>query len=145
MSNQPIIEGLRRLLADSYTLMLKTQNYHWNVTGPGFKGLHELFELQYNDLFAANDVIAERIRALGEKAPGSYKEFASLAAIKEATGAEKAAEMVANLAADHAKLATSITQLIEAAGSAGDEGTADILSPRISAHQKHAWMLKSSQ
>jgi len=139
-----IPEGLARLLADTYTLYLKTHNYHWNVTGPNFRSLHLLFEEQYNELALAVDAIAERIRTLGERAPGSYREFSSLATIKEADGTPKAEEMVELLAADQGKIVKTIKDVWAAAEQTGDEGTIDLLSTRLAVHEKAAWMLKSS-
>ncbi|MBM3618809.1 MAG: DNA starvation/stationary phase protection protein [Alphaproteobacteria bacterium] len=145
MSNKPVIEGLKHSLADSYTLFLKTQNYHWNVTGPNFRGLHLLFEEQYNDLFAAIDEIAERIRALGEHAPGSFKAFSKLSGIKEAADESPTpAAMVKELAKDQDTLLATLGKAIEAAQKAGDEATADLLIGRVAAHEKNRWMLKSS-
>lgn len=145
MSNKPVIEGLKHTLADSYTLFLKTQNYHWNVTGPNFRGLHLLFEEQYNDLFAAIDEIAERIRALGEHAPGSFKAFGKLSGIKEAADeTPTSAAMVKELAKDQDTLLSTLGKAIEAAQKAGDESTADLLIGRVAVHEKNRWMLKSS-
>lgn len=145
MSNKPVIDGLKNTLADSYTLFLKTQNYHWNVTGPNFRGLHLLFEEQYNDLFAAIDEIAERIRALDEHAPGSFKAFAKLSKIKEAADeTPTSAAMVKELAKDQDTLIATLTKTIEAAQKAGDEATADLLIGRVAVHEKNRWMLKSS-
>lgn len=144
MSNKKVVEALKVSLADSYTLYLKTQNYHWNVTGPQFKGLHTLFEEQYTELAGAVDELAERIRALGEKAPGSYREFSKLATIKEAAGTEDAKTMVTTLKSDHLKLAQTLTKAIQAAQNAEDEGTVDMLGGRIAAHQKQAWMLEAT-
>ena len=142
--NHKVIENLSRLLADSYVLTLKTQNYHWNVTGPHFAALHAMFEEQYNALAAANDEIAERIRALGEPAPGSFVAFAKLATITEETGAPDARAMVKNLAADHNTAADTASALLKAAQEVGDEASADIAIGRIQAHQKTAWMLNAS-
>lgn len=144
MSNKKVVDALKVGLADSYTLYLKTQNYHWNVTGPHFKGLHALFEEQYTELATAIDELAERIRALGEKAPGSYREFSKLATIKEAEGTEDAKTMLKVLKTDHTKVAQTLTKAIQAAQNAEDEGTVDMLGGRIAAHQKHAWMLEAS-
>ncbi len=144
MPANPVTSGLKALLADSYTLYLKTQNYHWNVTGPQFSALHALFMAQYSELALAIDEIAERIRALGEKAPGSYREFSQLATIKEATGKENTPQMVKTLRDDHKTLIQSLYSLLEKAQKKGDEGTCDLLTTRIPAHEKQAWMLDSS-
>ena len=137
------VASLERLLADSYTLYLKTHNYHWNVTGPMFNTLHTLFETQYNDLALAVDEIAERIRALGARAPGSYTEFAALGTIKEETGTPSATQMIDNLAKDQDAVVASAKRVIEAAEADGDQATADLGTRRIEVHEKNAWMLRS--
>lgn len=139
-----IVKGLNKLLADTYTLYLKTHNFHWNVTGPHFSSLHLMFEGQYTELALAVDAIAERIRTLGFPAPGSYAAFARLTTIKEETGVLAANEMVAALAADQETIARSIQTLWPAVEDAGDQGTLDLLTQRLSIHEKTAWMLKSS-
>ncbi|SMF75454.1 starvation-inducible DNA-binding protein [Tistlia consotensis] len=139
-----IAEGLSKVLADSYTLYLKTHNYHWNVTGPGFPQLHRLFEEQYTALAAAVDEVAERIRILGFPAPGSYKAFAALASIEEAEGVPSAREMVEQLAADNEAVARSARAVFPAAESATDEATVDLLTQRMAAHEKAAWMLRAT-
>lgn len=136
-----VIEALEKLLADSYTLQLKTQNYHWNVTGPSFNSLHLLFETQYTDLSTAVDEIAERIRALGGKTPGSFKAFSKLASIKEETESPKATEMVKNLAKDQETIVASAEKVLKAAEEIGDEPTVDLAIGRQQLHQKNAWML----
>lgn len=141
--NQNTISTLSRLLADSYILYLKTQNYHWNVTGPTFHSLHALFEEQYTDLAAAIDEIAERIRALGAPAPGSYSAFADLARIKEENGSPSAKEMIANLAKDQETIVDTAQELCEAAQAAGDEPSADLAIQRMHQHQKNLWMLQA--
>ena len=143
MSNtqQNLLEAIKVLLADSYILLLKTQNYHWNVKGPSFFSLHNLFEENYRELFEANDEIAERIRALGHEAPGSFDAFSKIANIKEETGSPKALDMVANLAKDHARLAEDAEELIRAAEAANDDVTADLGVRRREVHQKTHWML----
>ena len=138
-----VIDTLAELLADSYTLYLKTHNYHWNVTGPMFTTLHTLFETQYTELALAVDEIAERIRALGAAAPGSYTEFARLAAVKEARRVPKAPEMIRELAGDCDTVATTAQALVAAAQAAGDEASADLGIRRIQVAQKNAWMLRS--
>ncbi|HEX6930027.1 MAG TPA: Dps family protein [Gammaproteobacteria bacterium] len=138
-----VAEKLSRLLADSYTLYLKTHNYHWNVTGPMFQTLHLLFETQYTELATAVDGIAERIRALGERAPGSYREFAKLAAVKDAEGVPKAEEMIRELAADHETVSRSLMEVFKEAGNYGDEATISLVTARLEVHQKAAWMLRA--
>lgn len=145
ISNKPVAEALKQVLADSYTLYLKTQNYHWNVTGPNFRGLHLLFEEQYKDLFLAVDEIAERLRTTGEYAPGSFKSFSKMTSIKEATDEHiPAPAMVKDLAKDQATIISVLNKAIKAADKAEDEGTADMLTARLKAHQKNQWMLESS-
>lgn len=140
---QTIIDRLSALLADSYTLYLKTHNYHWNVTGPMFTSLHTLFETQYTDLAMAVDEIAERIRTLGARAPGSYTEFANLAQVQEDTTSPKAVQMIEALVADQATVVASARALVEAANAIEDDATADLGIRRIDVHQKNAWMLRS--
>ena len=140
----PIQEGLARLLADTYTLYLKTHNFHWNVTGPHFRSLHLMFEEQYTELALAVDVIAERLRALGAWAPGSYSEFARLATVKEASGTPAAENMVAELAADQATVVRTARAVFPHADDAFDEATADLLTQRMQVHEKTAWMLRST-
>ena len=135
-------EGLARLLADSYTLYLKTHGYHWNVTGPMFPVLHEQFEEQYKDLQAAVDEIAERVRMLGEFAPGSYKEFGRLTTLRESDGVPAARDMITDLMHDHETLARKCRELVAVAEKAGDAGTVDLLSQRLRKHEKAAWMLR---
>ena len=138
-----IADGLSALLADTYTLYLKTHNFHWNVRGPMFSSLHLMFETQYTELALAVDEIAERIRALGEPAPGSYREFGALTGIKEAEGGEKALQMVANLAAGHEAVSARAHSLFAVVEKAGDQPTADLLTRRMEIHEKTAWMLRS--
>jgi len=138
-----IADGLARLLADSYTLYLKTHNYHWNVTGPHFNTLHTMFEAQYTELATAVDEIAERIRALGVKAPGSYREFAALASVDEAQGHEDAAQMIRELVAGQEAVVRTARAAFPAAERASDEPTADLLTQRMQIHEKNAWMLRS--
>ena len=140
---QKITEGLARVLADTYTLYLKTHNYHWNVTGPMFNTLHTMFEVQYNELWMAVDEIAERIRSLGEYAPGSYKAYADLTSIEEDSGVPKAEAMIANLVKGHEAVARTARAVLPTAGDAGDEPTADLLIQRMQASEKTAWMLRS--
>jgi starvation-inducible DNA-binding protein len=142
-ANERTVEELCRLLADSYTLYLKTHNYHWNVTGPMFTTLHTLFETQYAELALAVDEIAERIRTLGAPAPGTYVEFAQLTAVKEAKGVPAAQQMVRQLTADQATVSAAAQRVVEASQSAGDEASADLGIRRLQVHQKNAWMLRS--
>lgn len=138
-----IADGLARLLADSYSLYLKTHNYHWNVTGPQFTTLHALFETHYSELALAVDEIAERIRALGHRAPGSYTEFAALSIIEEDQDEPGANEMIARLVAGQEAVVRTARDVIRLAADAGDEPTADLLTQRMQAHEKNAWMLRS--
>lgn len=138
-----ITEGLSRLLADTYTLYLKTHNYHWNVTGPQFNTLHQMFMTQYTELGLAVDEIAERIRALGAFAPGSYSAYAALATVKEADGIPSAEAMVAELAADQATVVRTARAVFPLADKASDEPTADLLTQRMQVHEKTAWMLRA--
>jgi starvation-inducible DNA-binding protein len=140
---QQIAVGLSKLLADSYSLYLKTHNYHWNVEGPLFNTLHLMFEGHYTELAAAVDEIAERIRALGVKAPGSYTAFGELTNIDEATGNESAEEMIRQLVIGQETVARTAREAIKAADAASDEPTADLLTQRMQTHEKNAWMLRS--
>lgn len=139
-----VAEGLSRMLADTYTLYLKTHNFHWNVTGMQFNSLHQMFEVQYNEMWLAVDEIAERIRALGEPAPGSNTAFSRLSTIKEADGLPPAEEMVRILAEDHLAVARTARKVFPLADDAGDEPTADLLTQRMQAHEKTAWMLRAN-
>jgi len=138
-----IAEGLSRLLADSYTLYLKTHNYHWNVTGPMFNTLHLMFETQYNELALAVDLIAERIRALGVYAPGSYAAFAKLSSIEESEKVPGATDMIADLVKGQEAVVRTARKIFPLADKASDEATADLLTQRIQLHEKTAWMLRS--
>jgi starvation-inducible DNA-binding protein len=140
---QAIAEGLSKVLADSYTLYLKTHNYHWNVTGPMFNTLHLMFEQQYTELALAVDEIAERIRALGVAAPGSYKAFAELTDIEEETEVPNAEEMIRQLVIGQETVVRTARSVIPVAGKANDEPTADLLTQRMQIHEKNAWMLRS--
>ena len=140
---QAIAKGLSRLLADSYTLYLKTHNYHWNVTGPQFNTLHLMFEAQYTELALAVDAIAERIRALGEPAPGSYRAYAKLTGIPEEEGVPIAQEMLHNLMTGQEHVARTARQVFPIAEAANDQPTADLLTQRMQIHEKTAWMLRS--
>jgi starvation-inducible DNA-binding protein len=139
-----IAKGLSRLLADTYTLYLKTHNFHWNVQGPMFNSLHLMFEGQYTELALAVDLIAERIRALGEPAPGSYSAYAKLSSIKEADGVPEAMEMVRILAEDQLAVVRTARAVFPAADAAHDEPTADMLTQRMQVHEKTAWMLRAT-
>lgn len=138
-----IAKGLSRFLADSYTLYLQTHNFHWNVTGPMFNSLHNMFMLQYTEQWQALDLIAERIRALGHPAPGTYAEYAKLASIKEVTGVPKALEMVRVLVEAQEATARTARGLFPIVEKANDQPTADLLTQRIDVHEKTAWMLRS--
>lgn len=138
-----IAEGLSRLLADSYTLYLTTHNFHWNVTGPMFNTLHLMFEAQYTELALAIDVIAERIRALGFPAPGTYKAFAALTSIDEPEGVPDAKTMIRQLVAGQEAVVRTARGLMDAVGEVHDEPTADLLTQRMQVHEKNAWMLRS--
>ena len=138
-----IAQGLSRLLADEYTLYLKTHNFHWNVTGPMFNTLHTMFEQQYNEAALAVDQIAERIRALGLSAPGSYQQFSALSSIQEEIGTPVADQMVRQLVQGHEAIARTAREVFPLAAQAGDEPTADVLTQRMQIHEKTAWMLRS--
>ena len=140
---QEIAGRLSKLLADSYSLYLKTHNYHWNVEGPMFNTLHLMFEQHYTELAPAVDEIAERIRALGVKAPGSYSAFGKLTKIDEASGDESAEEMIRQLVIGQETVARTAREAIKAAEAASDEPTADLLTQRMQIHEKNAWMLRS--
>lgn len=139
-----LINSLKNTLADTYTLYLKTQNYHWNVTGESFASLHAMFETQYNDLFLAVDLIAERIRALGEKAPGTFSAYKKMTTISEGNENASATEMVKDLAQDQHKIIATLNIVLKEAHKTGDEVTASIITDRIEIHQKNAWMLNAS-
>lgn len=140
---EKIAEGLSRLLADSYTLYLKTHNFHWNVEGPMFNSLHKMFEDQYIELAEAVDVIAERIRALGFPSPGSYSQFGKLTRVEEETDVPDARDMIAQLARDQEIVVRTAREVFPLADKANDEPTADLLTQRMQTHEKTAWMLRS--
>ena len=140
---EEIAKGLSRVLADTYTLYLKTHNFHWNVKGPMFTALHTMFETQYTELALAVDEIAERIRSVGHTAPGTYSAFARLSAVEETDGVPKATEMIEILVEDHEKVAEVARALIEVAGEAGDDASEDLAVRRIEVHEKSAWMLRA--
>jgi starvation-inducible DNA-binding protein len=138
-----IVDGLSRLLADSYTLYLMTHNFHWNVTGPMFNTLHLMFMGQYTEQWNALDLIAERIRALGHPAPGTYKEFVKLASIKEVDGVPKATDMIRHLVAAQEATARTARSIFPAVEKANDQPSMDLLTQRLDVHEKTAWMLRS--
>lgn len=138
-----IAKGLSALLADSYTLYLMTHNFHWNVTGPQFNSLHTMFMAQYTEQWTALDLIAERIRALGFPAPGTYKEYVKLASIKEVEGVPGAFDMVRHLVVAQETTARTARKLFAAVNEANDQPTADLLTQRLDVHEKTAWMLRS--
>ncbi len=138
-----IVAGLSRLLADSYTLYLKTHNFHWNVTGPQFNTLHLMFEQQYTELATAVDEIAERIRALGEPAPGSYKQFAKLTRIEEEDKVPDAEAMLRQLVIGQETIVRTAREMFPVVDKAADEPTADLLTQRMQIHEKNAWMMRS--
>jgi starvation-inducible DNA-binding protein len=140
-----IAEGLKKLLADSYTLYLQTHNFHWNVVGPQFRELHLMFEEHYTELATAVDEIAERIRTLDVAAPGTYKAFAELSSIKEVEGVPEAKEMVRLLTQGHEQVVKTCREVLEPAQEAGDESTAALVSDRMRVHEKTAWMLRALQ
>jgi starvation-inducible DNA-binding protein len=140
---EKIVKGLSKLLADSYTLYLMTHNFHWNVTGPQFNGLHTMFMDQYTEQWNALDIIAERIRALGFPAPGTYKEFSKLTAIKEVEGVPSATEMLKLLVNAQETTARTARGLFPVVNEANDQPTADVLTQRLNVHEKTAWMLRS--
>ena len=138
-----IAAGLSRLLADTFSVYLKTHSFHWNVTGPMFNTLHLMFETQYNELWTATDLIAERIRSLGFPAPGTYSEFASLSSIKETAGVPKATEMLRLLVEGNEAVVRTARSIFPLVDKASDEPTADLLTQRMQLHEKNAWMLRS--
>jgi starvation-inducible DNA-binding protein len=135
--------GLSRVLADSYLLYLKTQNFHWNVTGPTFGELHAMFEQQYQDLAAAVDELAERIRAIGQLAPGSFKQFSDIAEVEEEASVPPAKRMIEMLAADHELVVRRMREVYEITNEVDDVETGDMMIRRMQVHAKHAWMLRS--
>jgi len=142
-SREEIAEGLSRLLADTYTLYLKTHNFHWNVKGPMFNTLHLMFEGQYNELALAVDLVAERIRALGFPAPATYSEYAKLTSITETEGVPKATDMIQILVEGQESVVRTARSVFPIASEAHDEPTADLLTQRMQVHEKTAWMLRS--
>ena len=142
-NRKKIAQGLSVLLADSYTLYLMTHNFHWNVTGPQFNSLHNMFMQQYTEAWTAVDLIAERIRALGHPAPGTYKQFVGLTSIKEFEGTHKSNDMVRHLVAAQEATARTARNLFPTVEAAKDQPTADLLTRRLEVHEKTAWMLRS--
>ncbi|MGB0957226.1 MAG: Dps family protein [Litorivicinus sp.] len=140
---EAVAEGLKRLMADSYTLYLQTHNFHWNVTGPQFRELHLMFEEHYTELALAVDEIAERIRTLGVAAPGTYRAFAELSSIKEVEGVPPAADMVRLLTQGHEQVVKTARQVLKVAQGADDESSASLVSDRMRLHEKTAWMLRA--
>lgn len=143
-NSSQVAEDLSHLLANTYTLALKTQNFHWNVTGPQFHSLHKMFEEQYDELNEAIDEIAERIRALGKYAPASFAAFTKLSTIKDETSVPSANEMVKALLKDHETIIDTIRKAFPHVEEAADEATTDLLVTRMEVHEKTAWMLRSS-
>jgi starvation-inducible DNA-binding protein len=142
-ARKEIVAALERVLADTYTLYLKTHNFHWNVTGPKFNDLHAMFMTQYVEMWNAVDLVAERIRSLGSFAPGSYKDFARLSSIEEAAEVPKDMEMVAQLVTGHETVIRTARAALAPAESANDQSTLDLLTQRLQVHEKTAWMLRS--
>jgi starvation-inducible DNA-binding protein len=140
---QQIVEGLSRLLADTYTLYLKTHNFHWNVRGPMFSTLHQMFMLQYTELWTSVDLVAERIRSLGADAPGTYSAFARLTSIKETDGVPNANEMIRQLVQGHEAVIRTARSVFPVVERGNDEASADLLTQRLQVHEKTAWMLRS--
>ena len=140
---EEIASGLSRVLADTYTLYLQTHNFHWNVTGPMFQTLHLMFETQYNELALAVDLVAERIRALGLPAPGTYKQFGQLSSIREVDGVPKAEDMIRTLVQGHETAARTAREVFKACEAANDQPSCDLLTQRLQIHEKTAWMLRS--
>jgi starvation-inducible DNA-binding protein len=143
-ARKEISEGLSALLADTYTLYLKTQGYHWNVTGPMFRNLHLMFEEEYIDLRDAADLLAERILALGHPAPASYTEFTRLATVPDEEGVPEAMEMVRRLVDGHEAVIRTAREVVSKAEEASDVATADLVTSRIEVHEKTAWMLRAT-
>lgn len=139
-----IADGLAKLLADTYTLYVQTQGYHWNVTGPTFPALHQMFEEQYIELREAADLVAERVRTVGERSPGSFAEFLELATVKDNQAASAATQMVKDLVDGHETIVRLARPLVEIAEKAGDVATADLVTERIREHERTAWMLRAT-
>jgi len=144
LEREKIVHGLSALLADSFALYMMTHNFHWNVTGAQFNSLHQMFMMQYTEQWNALDIIAERIRALGHPAPGTFKSFLKLTSIKEVEGTPKAEDMVRHLVAAQEATARTARKLFPVAEAANDQPTADLLTQRLEVHEKTAWMLRST-
>ena len=144
MTNKPVVDALKNVLADNYALYLKTQNYHWNVESPQFNSLHLMFEAQYSDLALAIDTAAELIRGLGEKAPGTFDAYAKITGIKPGNENASATDMVKELAGDQATIMKTLTAALAVAQKAGDEVAADYMIERLTVHRKAEWMLRAS-
>jgi starvation-inducible DNA-binding protein len=142
-NREQIANVLAKVQADTYTLYLKTHNFHWNVTGPMFQTLHLMFEQQYNELWLAVDALAERIRALGFPAPGTYKQLASLSSIRDDEGVPKAQQMIRSLVEGHETVARTARNAFKIAEETHDQPTCDLLTQRMQIHEKTAWMLRS--
>ena len=142
-NREQLANGLSKVLADTYTLYLKTHNFHWNVTGPMFQTLHLMFEQQYNELWLAADALAERVRTLGFPAPGTYRQFVALASIKEDDGIPKAEDMIRRLVEGHETVTRTARTVFRLASEVDDESTCDLLTQRLQVHEKTAWMLRS--
>ena len=140
---QLLADELGKLLADSYTLYLKTHNFHWNVTGPMFQTLHLMFEQHYTELALAVDAVAERIRSIGHPAPGTYAAFVKLSSIQETDGVPKATDMIKLLVEGHETVVRTARKVLSVANEAGDDATADLATQRLQIHEKTAWMLRS--
>lgn len=143
MARGEIAAGLSKVLADSYAVYLKTHGYHWNVRGPNFSSLHNLFMAQYTEMWQALDEVAERVRALGELAPQGYGAFANLTSIKDGDPENTSEAMLKELAQDHGTVISTLRSVLPVAQEAGDEATVDLLTQRLAAHEKHAWMLRA--
>jgi len=143
-AREAVAAGLSKLLADSYAVYLKTHGYHWNVRGPNFASLHSLFMAQYTEMWTAIDDVAERIRALGALAPQGYRTFSNLSGIQDGDAEQDADGMLAELVRDHETLIRTARDILPAAQGAGDEVTVSLISDRLTAHEKHAWMLRAS-
>ncbi len=139
---QNVVQQLEQVLADTYALYLKTQNAHWNVTGPMFKPLHDLFDEQYNEIFSALDVIAERIRMLGHVTPATFKEFMDRSTAREWDSPPPANTMIGDLLKDHENVIKGLRELVNRSDKTDDEGTLDMAVERLRAHEQHAWMLR---
>ncbi|NBB17350.1 DNA starvation/stationary phase protection protein [Caulobacter sp. SLTY] len=142
--SEPVVEALNKALADSYAAYLKTHGYHWNVRGPNFSSYHNLFMTQYTEMWTALDVIAERIRTLGAYAPQGYATFANLTSIKDGDPDQSAEEMIRELVRDHGVVADTLRAALKDADAAGDDVTVDLMTQRLAAHEKHAWMLRAT-